>query len=156
MEPYFTPNMTSDRVGQLLDQEEILRGWLATPTPDYVGFATHLQTVAELAELAADKTDECVRQMATRLECDRDGGRQNETRAFDLVNAYAVAARQIALESVLRNEYFRTLVPLHDHQTGRRLAGAYATLAAAALKQVFMYRDRALALAQPPSRVNEG
>ncbi|WP_186083533.1 hypothetical protein [Burkholderia gladioli] len=155
MEPFFTPDITSYSVGDLLCHEEMLRGWLASPTPDYVGFATHLQTVAELAELAADKTDECVRQMTTRLECDRDGGRQDETRTLDLVNAYAVAARQIALEAGLRNDYFRTLIPLRDHQTSRRLAGAYAMLAAAALKQVFMYRDRALALAKPPSRVNE-
>ncbi|MGN4093203.1 hypothetical protein ACS0X7_37735, partial [Burkholderia gladioli] len=154
MKHYFAPDITSEIVDPLLYHEEILRGWLATPTPDYVGFAAHLQTVAELAELAADKTDECAQQM-TRLRGERAGARQEEARTLDLVNAYSVAARQIALEAVLRNEYFRTLIPLRDHQMSRRLAGTYAMLAAAALKQVFMYRDRAVALAELPPRFNE-
>lgn len=154
MKHYFVPDITSESVDPLLYHEEILRGWLATPTPDYVGFAAHLQTVAELAELAADKTDECAQQM-TRLRGERAGSRQEEARTLDLVNAYSVAARQIALEAVLRNEYFRTLIPLRDHQMSRRLAGTYAMLAAAALKQVFMYRDRAVALAELPPRFNE-
>ncbi|CAG9224784.1 hypothetical protein BGLA2_370011 [Burkholderia gladioli] len=72
-----------------------------------------------------------------------------------MVEAYSVAARHIALESVLRNEYFRMLIPLRNDQASRRLAGAYAMLAAAALKQVFMYRDRALSLTTSPPRVNE-
>ncbi len=155
MKHYFVPDITSEIVDPLLYHEEILRGWLATPTPDYVGFAAHLQTVAELAELAAQKTGECAQQMTTRLRGERDGDRQEEARTLDLVNAYSVAARQIALEAVLRNEYFRTLIPLRDHQLSRRLAGTYAMLAAAALKQVFMYRDRALALAELPPRFNE-
>ncbi|WAG17810.1 hypothetical protein DX980_00095 (plasmid) [Burkholderia gladioli] len=155
MEHYFTPAITSEGVDPILYHEETMRGWLATPNPDYVGFAAHLQTVAELAELAADKTDECAQQMTARLRATRDEDRQDETRTLDLVEAYSVAARQIALESVLRNEYFKTLIPLRDHQASRRLAGAYAMLAAAALKQVFMYRDRALALTTSPPRLNE-
>ncbi|MBU9214107.1 hypothetical protein [Burkholderia gladioli] len=144
MERSFMPDISSETGDHLVDHEEILSSWLSAPTPDYVGFATHLQTVADLIELAAEKTSECAQRLTARLRSARD--RQDGERTLDLVNTYSVAARQIALEAGIRNEYFRTLIQFHDHKTNRRLAGAYAMLAAAALKQAFMYRDRAVVL----------
>ncbi|WP_186257464.1 hypothetical protein [Burkholderia gladioli] len=130
--------------GNLFFREELILSWLSTPRPDYVGLSIHLQTIVEQIEEATSQTERCVAVLKTRLPAARDEGGDSSRvqHALDLVTTYSFAARQIAVESALRTEYFKSMIAIVDHEASRSFAASCAMVAATSLSQVLMYRDR--------------
>ncbi|WP_186067600.1 hypothetical protein [Burkholderia gladioli] len=138
-----TPHMRSVD-GDLLFREELISSWLSTPRPDYVGLSIHLQTIVEQIEEATSQIERYVAVLKMRLQAARDEQCDSSQvqHALDLATTYSFAARQIAVESALRAEYFKSMIAIVDRQSSRSFAASCAMGAANSLNQVLMYRDR--------------
>ncbi|WP_186071864.1 hypothetical protein [Burkholderia gladioli] len=134
----------------LLFRDELISTWLSAPRPDYVGLSIHLQTIVEQIEEATSQTERYVAVLKVRLGAARDEQCDSSQvqHALDLATTYSFAARQIAVESALRAEYFKSMIAIVDHQSSRPFAASCAMGAANALTQVLMYRDRASKLSK--------
>ncbi|MDN7466288.1 hypothetical protein [Burkholderia gladioli] len=136
--------------GNLLFREELILSWLSTPRPDYVGLSIHLQTIVEQIEEATSQIERYVAVLKMRLQAARDEGCDSSQaqHALDLVTTYSFAARQVAIETALRTEYFKSMIAIVDRQASRSFAASGAMVAATSLNQVLMYRDRASELSK--------